>query len=111
MENKNLKVSALKQQLSLLINSENCYYQFKDLCNKIIYIIEECANYENDTHKKQIYVNTATAISHTIDKEVGFLKEAEDLKNKKNAAIVSKRKFKTAFENSYNQILLDLILI
>lgn len=113
MELANNSIKELFGQLSPLLHKKRCYYDFKRICETIETIIEKriAEKVDNDNISTN-YLNAALlSLSHTIGKEVGFIKYHQDKMHKKNAAKVRADEYYEAVHKAHKQVYLDISVL
>lgn len=94
-----------------LLHQERCYYDFKRICEEIETIIRKrIVEKANDSSSSE-YLIAASRLSHTIGKEVDFIKYHQDKMHKKNAAKVRANEYYEAIQKAYKQVYLDIFSV
>jgi hypothetical protein len=110
----NTRIERIRQifdDMNKLRLDDYSYYAFKRNISSILEEINGLIAEEQDEQKKIHYQHAYSALAHTDNKEVEFIKYHQDLMRKKNAAKVRRTEYFDAVEKAYDQIYRDLILI
>jgi hypothetical protein len=89
---------------------ERAYYSFKRTSEKILQKIEEMQ--KEGVHDREMdLMQAAYRLSHTIGKEVDFIKYHEDRMHKKGAAKVREKEYYDSIDQAIKQIEADIIMV
>ncbi|OJW31541.1 MAG: hypothetical protein BGO54_13850 [Sphingobacteriales bacterium 46-32] len=108
MENSKETVATLFASLHPLRTQDGCYYSFKRICESIENLLREQHDQETDPGTKTHYLHAFSALTHTIGKEVWFIKAAQDKMRKKGAARIRATEYEQAVEKAYWQVKMDI---
>jgi hypothetical protein len=110
----NTKIERIRQifdDMNKLRLDDYSYSSFKRNISSILMEVNGLIAEEQDEQKKLYYQHAYSALAHTDNKEVEFVKYHQDLMRKKNAAKVRRTEYFDAVEKAYDQVYIDLILI
>lgn len=110
----NTRIERIRQifdDMNKLRLDDYSYYTFKRNIASILEELNGLITEEEDKQKKIYYQQAFSALAHTDNKEVEFIKYHQDLMRKKNAAKVRRTEYFEAVEKAYGQIYMDLVLV
>jgi hypothetical protein len=109
MQIENKIVSECLNKLNSLRLENNAYYSFVRIVNEILAEINNLRSVSIDEDEKRKLFGIYSAISHTLGKEVEYIKYKEDEMKKKNAAKVRKKEHYELVSKACEMINLDLL--
>lgn len=110
MINKNAVIEECLTELNQLRIKKYAYHSFETIVNKILDEINKVRNATEDEKEKTRLFHIWGNISHTLDKEVQYIRFAEERMKKKNAAKVRIKETSDAVDKACNQIYIDLLI-
>jgi len=107
MENK--VISDCLDKLNSLRIEKWAYHKFERIVNDILTEINALMRASVNNDEKQKFLGIYGAVSHTLDKEVQFIKFKEDEMKKKNTAKIRFAEHSELVSKAYDMIRLDIL--